>query len=95
MIIETILGMLTKYIFKDPCITCLVKVTCKNAPFLSRPKCDVKTKWRAMESNIYSHMITIENIFFLSVFIVICIILLLTVGFGIWKWCELISDYLQ
>ena len=77
------------YIYKKPCKTCLVKAKCENTSVLERKRCDIKLDWRSREYKVETFLNNVECVFFVSVFIFGCILMVVTFGLGLWKWAEI------
>lgn len=75
--------------FKSPCETCITKAVCQNKnPWLQT--CDTKKEWEIKKYRIKQKLYTIEELFSITIFLIICALILVTFGFGLWKWWEIL-----
>lgn len=79
----------------NPCKSCLVRVTCNPAPHnnpltMIDKKCHKYKAFRNIKDLADAFGDNIEVVSFITLFILGCILILITFCLGLWKWVELI-----
>jgi len=76
--------------YRDPCNRCLVGVVCR-----SHSTCDRWQAYRKRFDMIDNITDVFTSVLIIGIIIIICVLIILTFIFGIWKWVELLNPLIS